>query len=238
MAGHHFLSYSRFDAKDFALRLVDELKAKEPSYDLWLDKRDIETGKDWDEQVVEAIRSCDSLVFVMTQDSVQAQSGCKPEWNRALKYKKPIVPLLLDRDAEMPFRLGSRQHIDFTGDFEKAMSKLRLHLQWLSSPEGVLQLLYDRRSDAHRDLGRAQDETEEERIRQEITELDKQISAQESVAADPEAAAQRVSQNISRGLERERQPAEHVAGKRTTSKFIQYSIFNIWGQSNISQHFL
>jgi len=220
MAGHHFLSYSRFDAKEIAIRLVDELRAKQPSFYLWLDKRDIEPGKDWDEQVVEAIRSCDSLVFVMTQDSVQAQSGCKPEWTRALKYKKPIVPLLLAKDAEMPFRLGSRQYIDFTGDFETAMAKLRLHLKWLGSPEGVLQLLKDRRSDAQRDLARSQDAIEEERIREEIKDLDKQITTQESVVADPEAAAERVNQNISRGLERERQPAEQAASKRTTSKFI------------------
>jgi hypothetical protein len=52
----------------------------------------------------------------LSADSLRSQSVCKKERARALKYKKPIGPLLLDRGAEMPFRLEGRQYIDFTGD--------------------------------------------------------------------------------------------------------------------------
>ena len=157
MAGHHFISYSRLpEAEAFAFRLYDALQAGPPSHAVWLDQRDLSPATDWDEQIVEALRTCNSLLFVMTRDSVEPQSGCKLEWTRALKYKKPVVPLLLHRDAEQPFGLGNRQHIDFSGDFPPALARLRAYLHTLASPAGVLQGMKDRLADAQRDLRRAQ----------------------------------------------------------------------------------
>jgi len=57
----------------------------------------LQPGQEWDEQIIEAIRTCDSVLFVMTRDSVEPQSVCKQEWSRALAYKKSIIPInLLD----------------------------------------------------------------------------------------------------------------------------------------------
>jgi tetratricopeptide (TPR) repeat protein len=217
--GHQFISYSQADGLDFSLNLADQLAAGPPAVPVWVDKRNIRPGRDWDEQIAEAIRTCDSLVFVMTRDSVDEQSGCKQEWSRALKYKKPIVPILLHRDADMPFRLGSRQYIDFTGAFEPALAKLRNHLQWLASPEGVLQAMKDRLADARRDLLRAGDATEQVRIQDEIDELNNRIADQQRVVDQPEDAATRTKKRFESALERERQPEPLVAGE-TLSKFI------------------
>ncbi len=82
---HYFISYSSIDAQDFAIQLCDELKAGPPSIPIWLDKRDLRPAEDWDEQIAEAIRTCDGLIFVMSFDSVKAKSICKNEWTRALK---------------------------------------------------------------------------------------------------------------------------------------------------------
>src|SRR5690348_15890870 len=128
MTGHHLICYSTVDALEFTLRLADTLQAGVPSFPVWLDKRDLQPSRDWDEQIAEAIRGCESLLFVMTRDSVEDEPVCKEEWSRALKYKKLIVPLLLDADAEAPFRLASRQHIDFSCPFEPALARMRLHL--------------------------------------------------------------------------------------------------------------
>ncbi|HLL71018.1 MAG TPA: tetratricopeptide repeat protein [Pyrinomonadaceae bacterium] len=216
---HHFISYSSVDAPDFALRLADSLQAGPPEIPVWLDQRALQPGPAWDEQLVEAIRTCDGVIFVMTRDSVNPNSVCKQEWTRALKYKKPIIPIKLHDDAEMPFRLEPRHYIDFTGSFETGLARLRERLRWQGSPAGQLQAMQDRLDDAKRDLVREKDPTQRTRIQDDIELLQKQIAVQREVVADPQAAAQRVSESIARGLERERQP-ERPSGATITSKFI------------------
>lgn len=219
MMNHFFISYSTVDALDFALKLCDELKAGPPEIPAWLDKRELKPGTDWDDQIVEAIKTCKGLVFVMSRDSVESESVTKNEWSRALRYKKPLIPLLLHQDAEMPFQLEGRQYIDFSGDFDTGLARLRKHIQWLDSPEGVLQGLKYRLKDAQRDLRRTDDSLQIKRIQDDIEQLKREIKAQERVVADPKAAKKRVQESIDRGLERERQPAKPVGG-RTYSKFI------------------
>ncbi len=219
MPGHHFLSYSQFDAEDFALRLHDTLEAGAPPFAVWLDKIDLKPGRDWDEQIVEAIRVCDSLLFVMTRDSVNPQSTCKFEWTRALKYKKPVIPLLLHPDAEPPFRLATRQYLDFIGDFDLALAKLCEHLRWLASPEGKLQELRYRLEDAQRELSRANDSAQRSRIETDIALLEQQIAEQQYALENPQSTSKRTEENIAAGLERERQP-QRVVTISTNNKFI------------------
>ena len=220
MAGHHFISYSRLpEAETFAFRLYNALQAGPPPHAVWLDQRDLSPGTDWDEQIVEALRTCNSLLFVMTRDSVEPQSGCKLEWTRVLKYKKPVVPLLLHRDAEQPFGLGNRQHIDFSGDFPPALARLRDYLHTLASPAGVLRGMKDRLADAQRDLRRAHDPEERGRIENDIALLQQDIADQQRVVDDPQGAGRRVEESIARGLERERQPEKPLSGASHT-KFI------------------
>jgi hypothetical protein len=108
MPDFFFISYSSVDGKDFALNLANELAAGPPAIPVWLDERTLRPGEDWDEQIVEAIKKCKGMIFVMTPDSVSPDSVCKNEWVWALRYKKPVVPVRLDQDAPLPFRLGSR----------------------------------------------------------------------------------------------------------------------------------
>jgi len=219
MSNYNFISYSSVDALEFAFELYDSLLAGPPSIPVWLDKREIKPGQDWVKSIVEAIRICESLMFVMTHDSVEDESVCKREWIRALRYKKAIVPLLLHPDAVPPFQLEGRQYIDFTGDFNIGLAQLRLHLRWRTSPKGVLQSLKDRLEDDNHDLRRARDPGQETRIQNEIALLKKQIDDLQRIIDDPEGAAIRVEESINWGIERERQPEKPVGGI-TRTKFI------------------
>jgi tetratricopeptide (TPR) repeat protein len=215
---HFFISYSTVDSEGFALKLADELAAGPPPISVWLDKRRLRPGEDWDEQIADAIRTCRGLLFIMSMDSVADTSVCKTEWVRALKYKKPIIPLQLREDAELPFRLGSRQYIDFTGSFEPAIARLRQHFAWMESPAGQLQALRHRLADAQRALPRAEPE-QQPRIQADIDELKGQIANHQTIIDNPQAARERVQGTIEAVLETERRPTK-PAGGASQGKFI------------------
>jgi len=213
MEGHFFLSYSKIDGLDFARALADRLLGTPPPIRVWLDERELQAEADWDEQIVEALRTCTGLLFLMTRDSVHSKSECKREWTRALRYKKPIIPLLVDAKAEMPYRLEPRQYLDFTRDQDQALATLRNHIRWRSSPQGLLQGLKERLSDAERDLPRAEVQ-DRARIDDEIGRLRAEATAQEQAITDPEGASRKTSARIESSFERERQPAKPVASER------------------------
>jgi tetratricopeptide (TPR) repeat protein len=207
--GPYFISYSRVDAEDFARRLADQIVAGPPSYPVWLDVRDLQPGVDWDTQVRDALRDCSGLLFVVTADSVQDYSATKPEWVRALKYKKPVISLLFDADAELPLRLESRQGIDFSDGFDVGLARLRSYLDAVGSPKWVLQDLRNQLAEAEREMPRSGPE-QRPRIRADIDDLRKRIGEQERLAADPRAAARRTEERIAAGLAQQRQPERPV----------------------------
>jgi peptidylprolyl isomerase len=186
MNGHLFVSYSAIDAVDFALRLVDSLASDSPAYHLWIDQRDLRPGEDWDEQVEDAIRSSAALLFLLSEDSVRRGSVCKHEWGLALSCRKRIIPLRLHLDADLPFRLGARQFIDFSNSFNAGIHELRRHLLWMATPAGRLQDLRMRLSDVRREFPRAAAErrgllqSEIEKLEQEI---DRQRNLMDQVAS-------------------------------------------------------
>ena len=218
MSGHCFISYSTADALDFTRRLADELESSDPQIPAWYDRRDIPAGVDWDEAIVEAIKTCKCLLFVMSDDSTKAGSDCKNEILFALRYKKPILPIRLQKNAEPIFVLAAREWIDFTDGFKTGIPKLRKYIRELDLPEGILRTLNERLTDAEHDLRRAKGE-EENRIKAEIEELKSQIQVQQKFLDDPEAAKAQTQKNIETGLERERQPVKPTAAK-TETKFI------------------
>jgi tetratricopeptide (TPR) repeat protein len=210
----YFLSYSRVDAGEFAVRLAGELGAGRPPYPVWLDVRDIHAGpEDWDRQLVEAIKLCSALLFVMTEDSVRDQSGCKPEWVAALRYKKPVIPMRLHDAAEPPFRLSSRQFIDFSSSFDAGLARLREHLAWADSPAGMLEDLRARRADAEYELARAQG-GQRRRIEDELEELRRRSEEQERIVQAPRSVVEQTDARIGAGLQLERQPAQTVGADR------------------------
>ncbi len=160
----------------------------------------------------------------LRDDSRQRQGELcsKQEWTRALKYKEPIIPIRLHRDAETPFRLEPRQHVDFSRDFDAGVKRLRENLVWRASPPGVLSELEYQLEDAKRDLARARkrgSEEEVDRAQGDVEQLTEAVEAQRKIVADPEGAKRRTERSVLSGLERERRPVEPQA-HTTSRKFI------------------
>ena len=59
----YFLSYSRIDGENLAIKLADQLVAGPPSIHVWLDQRGLQPGIDWDEQLVNALHDCDGFLW-------------------------------------------------------------------------------------------------------------------------------------------------------------------------------
>jgi tetratricopeptide (TPR) repeat protein len=218
MDGHYFVSYSRVDGAQFAGRLYNQLVGGRPSYPVWLDTQDAQPGADWDAQIAEAIQTCRGLLFVMSADSVQEHSVCKSEWVWALKYKKPVIPLRADRGGELPFRLSSREYVDFSQGFEIGLARLRTYLDSVGSPRWALRELRDQLTEAERELPRA-DPERRPRIEQDIADLRRRIADQQGLVADPEGAARRTEERITAGLDQERHP-ERPQVPPTRAKFV------------------
>jgi tetratricopeptide (TPR) repeat protein len=205
LQGHHFISYSSIDGQDFALKLYDALSAN--GIPVWLDKRDVQEPEfNWDEEVLEALRTCKSLLFLMTPNSIERHANCTLQWRRALKYKKTIILVRFDHEVERPLGLGNRQIVEFTNDFRSSLQSLRSRLENLDTPDGILKTLQDRLGDAEHDLHRVQDPIEQRRIEQEISWLKEQIKNQKRTAQNPKKAAHEAEKKIKQQLRAERQP--------------------------------
>ena len=136
-----------------------------------------------------------------------------------MRYKKPVIPVRLHPGAELPFRLSSRQFIDFSDSFATGLAQLREHLAWRSTPAGVLQDLRDRRADAEHELPRAAGPAQRQRTEKELGELRRQIAEQRQVMQSPRAVAEQTTARIDTGIERERQPAPPAAAA-ARAKFV------------------
>jgi hypothetical protein len=79
--------------------------------------------------------------------------------------------------------------------------------------------MQDQLTDAKRELRRAPDETARARYQQAIEDLEKRIADQQATVNGLRAAIDRATENIQRGLERERQPERPIAVV-ARSKFI------------------
>jgi hypothetical protein len=104
-----FISYSRIN-KEFALNLALELRSS--GFDIWLDQLDIPTGSRWDDEVEQALESCEIFMVILTPAS-STSSNVKDEIGYAIDTGKRILPILLE-NAKVPLRLIRFQYVDFT----------------------------------------------------------------------------------------------------------------------------
>ena len=83
-----FVSYSRQDSSDFAIRLYKDLKSK--GLNIWLDQFEIQPGEFWDDEIDKALKSCGQLLIILSPESVTSEN-VKNELHDAIKKKKIIL---------------------------------------------------------------------------------------------------------------------------------------------------
>lgn len=107
-----FISYSRHDT-DVVNAFVDRLERE--GFCVWIDRAGIESGDAFKKIILQAIKSSAVVLFFSSQFSNQSGWTAK-EIGVAVKYKKPIIPILLDGsnfNEEVEFDLINLDFIDY-----------------------------------------------------------------------------------------------------------------------------
>ncbi|MCG8358784.1 MAG: TIR domain-containing protein [Kiloniellales bacterium] len=87
-----FVSYARSDGGDFASALSARLR-DDCGFSLWRDLADMEGGRDWWPQIVEAITGVEYLVLVMTPNALKSEV-VRREWRLARQEGVCVVPVI------------------------------------------------------------------------------------------------------------------------------------------------
>lgn len=122
-----FISYSRTDSA-FVDRLEDSLK--ERGFHTWVDRRKIEGGQDWMDELQKGIKQCHACIVVVSPQAIASQY-VKMEYRYAFLQKKLVVPVFCvpTPNNDMPIDLNHLHWIDFQSSYGKGLAGLLSTLQ-------------------------------------------------------------------------------------------------------------
>lgn len=123
-----FISYSRKDER-FMWKLYKRLIDVGES--LWVDKKNIRSGKNWDEEIQSGLEECSIMILIVSQSAMNSKNVAH-EWKFFETKDKPIIPLFLSGSIDdLPFQLRNVQWIDFRdrNNFLSKLNELRKTLQ-------------------------------------------------------------------------------------------------------------
>ncbi len=121
--GQIFISYSRQD-KGFVDQLVQDLKQN--NFEIWIDREDIVGGERWRAQIVEAIRSCEAFLLILSPRSVGSDNISK-ELSLAEKNKRRIIPVIYqdcEIPAQMDYQLAELQQVSLVENYSRGLQQL------------------------------------------------------------------------------------------------------------------
>jgi WD40 repeat protein len=131
-----FISYSRRDAKEFALKLRDAFEGVKR--DAWLDTKNIPITAEWLREIFTNIEAADNFLFIISPESTTS-ANCRKEIDHAVANHKRMVPIFYRPalDEAIPEALGKFQRIDFTDNdnfdskFAALIEALDTDLAWV-----------------------------------------------------------------------------------------------------------
>lgn len=115
-----FISYAHVDQK-----IVEHVSQilESAGHIPWVDEHDLVGGKNWEKEIENGIKSCDTFIFAMSPASVVSEY-CLKELEIARRFKKFIIPVLI-KDTDIPSHLKLTHYVDFREVVNpKSISKL------------------------------------------------------------------------------------------------------------------
>src|SRR5262245_49456649 len=101
-----FISYSRKDI-NFVRQLARDLE--KAGYEVWWDLTDLRGGDDWVRVIPSAIESSQSVIVVLSPNSV-VSDWVEKEYAQALSLRKKIIPIMLTQ-TRVPFALNTINYV-------------------------------------------------------------------------------------------------------------------------------
>lgn len=138
-----FISYCRKDA-DFAEVLRGRLK--EAGFSAWIDLEGLQAGEEWGQEIDQAIRNSVALVVLLTPASRRSDYVAY-EWAFALGAGVRVIPILWT-PTDVPHRLASLQHLDFTDPGSRPWASLLGALEAAAEAMPTQSIRVDRSSPA------------------------------------------------------------------------------------------
>ncbi len=137
-----FISYSRKD-KDFVRKLHDALSKL--NRESWVDWQDIPPSAEWMKEIYSAIEGADTVVIVISPDSVNS-SVCNDEVAHAVEHNKRLIPIVSrevdEKTVIEPLRkinwIFFRDTDDFEEAFEKFLGAIDTDLDWVRAHTRLL----------------------------------------------------------------------------------------------------
>ena len=119
MTSATFISYSHGDST-FAFRLAEDLRAA--GVNVWIDNKDISSGKHWDLTIEKALVDCTSMLAILSPASVTS-NNVLDEVSFALDHNKTVIPIIY-KGCDVPYRLRRLQYLDFTQNYRSGFDEL------------------------------------------------------------------------------------------------------------------
>ena len=114
-----FISYARVD-KQYGVRIADVLSV----HNVWYDQR-LYAGQNWWSEILRRLDWCDALIYLLSPDSVESEY-CQREFEIVKSLAKPIIPILIHKDVEIPDYLSDLQYIDMSDEITADSVKVLL----------------------------------------------------------------------------------------------------------------
>ena len=111
-----YICYSRKD-NEVATDICHFLDQQGLSY--WIDRRNIESGDDYAQSIVNAINSSRLFMFIISESSGKSKF-CMNELAVALQHKKQVFPLYTDHTPfsdELSFLIGNLSWVDYSDKY-------------------------------------------------------------------------------------------------------------------------
>ena len=120
-----FVSYSRWDRREYPLidRLLVDLRGA--GVNLWLAPDSMPAGTDWQDAIPDALAGAEGMLFLAGKRLAKAR-GMARELERAIEHDLPVYPVLVHPAGLelLPEALRPLERYDLHADYDQALEKL------------------------------------------------------------------------------------------------------------------